>query len=160
MNAIWIFFAVADNASLTENPIKHRFYMEELKGPESATNGKTPEGLDRIMDLHQISSSDWEKLQRLVRDYHEPKGFVTFLAYEWCSARYGDRNIYYLNEDEPLRLTSNLPRLYEELSDVECMIIPHHSGYAVGRRGVDWNYHDRRLERLVGIFSLHVTCPH
>jgi len=60
------FLAVADNASLTENPIKHRFYMEELKGPESATNGKTPEGLDRIMDLHQISSSDWEKLQRLV----------------------------------------------------------------------------------------------
>ena len=40
--------------------------MEQLKGPESTTNGKTPEGLDRIMDLHQISSSDWEKLQRLV----------------------------------------------------------------------------------------------
>jgi|GEM_PF-5816664 len=40
--------------------------MEQLRGPESPTNGKTPEHLDRIMDLHQISSSDWEKLQRLV----------------------------------------------------------------------------------------------
>jgi len=40
--------------------------MEQLRGPESTTSGKTPEGLDRIMDLHQISSSDWEKLQRLV----------------------------------------------------------------------------------------------
>ena len=60
------FFAIADNASLTENPVKHRFYMEQLRGPESPTNGKTPEHLDRIMDLHQISDSDWKKLQRLV----------------------------------------------------------------------------------------------
>jgi len=151
------FFALADNAYLTENPMKYRFYMEKLKGPKSTTDGRTPEYLDpeSIMKLHQISETNWKKLQKLVRNYHQPNKFVTFLAYEWCSAKYGDRNIYYFNDDEPLRLARNLSQLYQQLSKVKCMIIPHHPGYAVGRRGVDWNYHDRRLERLVEIFSLH-----
>jgi hypothetical protein len=35
------------------------------------------------------------------------------------------------------------------------MLIPHHPGYAVGRRGVDWSTHHPRLERLVEIVSNH-----
>ena len=35
------------------------------------------------------------------------------------------------------------------------MLIPHHPGYAMGRRGVDWSTHHPRLERLVEIVSNH-----
>jgi len=149
------FFVIADNAKLTEDPIKRRFYMRELEGPRGASDGRSPETLDSLIEFHRISKPDWQKLQRLVRDYYEPYNFVTFLAYEWCSATHGDHNVYYFNDDEPIRLPSNLPDLYKELSETRCMIIPHHSGYALGRRGVNWNYHNPRLERLVEIFSLH-----
>ena len=41
------------------------------------------------------------------------------------------------------------------LVPIEAFLIPHHPGYAVGRRGVDWSTHHPRLERLVEIVSNH-----
>ena len=93
--------------------------------------------------------------QRLVKEYTEPGRFVPLLAYEWSCARYGDRNIFYRHPDEPMRLAPTLPALYRALEQTRAMLIPHHPGYAVGRRGVDWSTHHPRLERLVEIVSNH-----
>jgi hypothetical protein len=41
------------------------------------------------------------------------------------------------------------------LEGVDAMLTPHHTGYARGRRGTNWNVHDPILERNVEVVSLH-----
>jgi hypothetical protein len=41
------------------------------------------------------------------------------------------------------------------LEGVDAMLTPHHTGYARGRRGANWNVHHPILERNVEVVSLH-----
>jgi len=148
-------FAICDNAVLTRDPTKGRAFFGELRGPKSVTNGTTPLNLEDIHRVHTIEPEEWDELKALVEAYDEPGAFVPLLAYEWCSARYGDHNVYYKAKDGDLCLPPTLPQLHAELGDAECLVLPHHMGYARGRRGKDWNFHFPRRERLAEIYSLH-----
>lgn len=98
---------------------------------------------------------DWRLVQEAVAEGNRPGEFVTFLGYEWHGdrRRYGDHNVYYLKDYEPLDGARTLPELYENLRKTEAMVIPHHTGYQVGERGKDWNFHDDDLSPLVEIYS-------
>ena len=148
-------FAICDNAVLTRDPTKGRAFFGELRGPKSVTNGTTPLNLEDIHRVHTIEPEEWDELKALVEAYDEPGAFVPLLAYERCSARYGDHNVYYKAKDGDLCLPPTLPQLHAELGDAECLVLPHHMGYARGRRGKDWNFHFPRRERLAEIYSLH-----
>ena len=97
----------------------------------------------------------WHEVQALMRDNYEPGQFVTFLAQEWSSNRWGDHNIYYLRDDEPLRFASSLSELYAAVEGVEAMVIPHHSAYPLGQRGLDWREFDNAKGPVVEIYSQH-----
>jgi len=148
-------FAICDNAVLTRDPTRRRALFGELRGPRSVTDGTTPLNLEDIHRVHTVEPQEWAELKTLVEAYDEPGAFVPLLAYEWCSARYGDHNVYYKDKEGDLHLPLTLPQLHAELGDAECLVLPHHMGYARGRRGKDWNYHFPRRERLAEIYSLH-----
>jgi len=100
---------------------------------------------------------DWKLIQEVVAEANSPGEFVTFLGYEWHGNRrkYGDHNVYYLKDYEPLDCSETLPELYANLRKTEAIAIPHHTGYKVGERGKDWNFHDEELSPLVEIYSSH-----
>ena len=148
------FYAMTDHAVLTADPCD-RAYMEPLKGPASITDARTPDELGDVVALHRISDVAWRNLQELVRRFYAPDRFVTLLGYEWSCARYGDRSVYYLTDEQPLRVPRTLPELYRMLDGVDAMLTPHHTGYARGRRGANWNVHNPILERNVEVVSLH-----
>ena len=148
------FMAMTNCGILTRDPMD-RSLMGSLTGEKSITDGASMQHLHDLPTLHRYAPEHWALNQRLVREYTEPGRFIPLLAYEWSCARSGDRNVYYPAADEPMRLARTLPELYRALEGTQALLIPHHPGYAVGRRGVDWSTHNARLERLVEIVSNH-----
>ncbi len=103
----------------------------------------------------QILNDHWQTIQSLCRDYEDPGRFIPFLAYEWTNYQYGHHNVYYLEYDQPLRMPPTLRQLYKAVNGVDVLVIPHHTGYAVGFCGKNWDYHDERLSPFVEIYSMH-----
>ena len=98
----------------------------------------------------------WHEVQKLIRDNYEPGKFVTFLAYEWTSQKWGDHNVYYLKDDEPIRYADSLEQLYASLKGVDAIAIPHHPAYPTEHRGIDWKtFGNGDKTPLVEIFSGH-----
>lgn len=142
------FAAVTDNARL-EDPRERLFPGERLRGHRHFLGG---------LQAHSISQSQWLEVQAAVRRHTEPGAFIALLAYEWCSARYGDHNVYYAADQGPLLLPDRLEDLYAGCEPAERLVIPHHPGYARGRRGINWNVHSPIHERLVEIHSTQHGC--
>ncbi len=113
----------------------------------------------------QVTKETWAEIQRRVREYHEPHRFITFLGYEYSSTSPagGDRNVYYLRDDEPIHRTSHwqiadksdadtdqypITELFEMLRGKDALTIPH-----VGGRPANLEFHDPNCEPLVEIYS-------
>lgn len=139
------FLSITDNATLAEDPRRRQFASERLMAHRHFLPALT---------AHSISTTDWLQLQQESEDHADALPFL-FLGYEWCSARYGDRNVYYLETEGPLALPRELEDLYRAAPETKRLLVAHHPGYARGRRGVFWEHHSPRLERLVEIFSTH-----
>lgn len=142
------FLAITDNATLAEDPRRRQFVGELLMAHRHFLPALT---------AHSISEADWLELQQATRQHANSPPFL-FLGYEWCSARYGDRNVYYPGPEGPLALPRELDRLHGAVAEAKGLLVPHHPGYARGRRGVDWRHHSPRWERLVEIYSTHHGC--
>lgn len=136
------FLSVTDNAILAEDPRLRQFAGSHLKRhPHFA----------QAHEAHSISREEWDRLRKVVRSMRNER-LILLLGYEWCSNRYGDRNVYYLH-DGPLALPAELRDLHCAAYESAGLMVVHHPGYARGRRGVDWNHHNGHVERLVEIFS-------
>lgn len=116
----------------------------------------------------QITENHWRETQGVVRRYHKPHKFVTFLGYEWsgntCGG--GDHNVYFLGEEGSLHRSGHwqlvdrsdeesdrfpVERLYETfLGREDVLVIPH-----VGGRRADLARIDLRLSPLIEICSVH-----
>ena len=99
----------------------------------------------------------WERLRDLCRRHHAPGDFVTFLGYEWHGnrTRYGDHNVIYFDEDNPLDDAWTLDELYANLRQTRAFALPHHTGYFPTRRGKDWSVWDEQLSPVMEICSIH-----
>jgi len=106
----------------------------------------------------KISEKEWENIKEASRRFYQPGKFVTFPAYEY-NERFvgGDRNVYFLNEEEAKLYCWNDPqystpeKLWRALKDKKAMTIPHHP--ACMMIGQNWDYHSPDLQRLVEIYS-------
>ncbi|OGS20665.1 MAG: hypothetical protein A2252_00780 [Elusimicrobia bacterium RIFOXYA2_FULL_39_19] len=103
------------------------------------------------------SAKYWEKVKQIVKKYHKPGKFITFLGYEWPGnrTRWGDHNVIYFNENNPLDASWELNDLYNNLRSRKAIAIPHHVGYKVGNRGKDWELFDWELSPIAEIYSVH-----
>lgn len=99
----------------------------------------------------------WKKHQEFARSYYKPSSFVTFLGYEWHGNRshYGDHNVIYFDEDNPLDDTWKLEDLYKNLQNRKAIAIPHHTAYCKAHRGKDWDIYNEALSPVMEVFSIH-----
>lgn len=101
----------------------------------------------------------WEQIQQAAAKYNRDGEFATLVGYEWSSQDFGDRNVYFAGESgppcpvEPIESTPD--DLYAQLENERALIIPHSPAYERRARGIDWEYHHPRLERLVEVYSSH-----
>lgn len=113
----------------------------------------------KVESVGQRSGYDalWQEVQKAVADANDPGRFVTFLGYEWHGnrRRFGDHNVYYRNDFEPLSAVPTLPGLYRHLRRHPGIAVPHHTAYRPGERGKDWRHHDPELSPLAEIYSCH-----
>ena len=99
----------------------------------------------------------WERLKELSKSHYEKGKFTTFLGYEWHGNRtyYGDHNVIYFSEDNPLDDSWDLPTLYKNMSKRKAFVIPHHTAYLKNNRSKDWRFFDERMSPVTEIFSSH-----
>lgn len=118
---------------------------------------------------HEVSQGDWAATQRAVKAFHQPGRFVVFLGYEWSGATAvgGDHNLYFLEDDQPLRRSghelvddksdrdTDLPHIhdvYQAFRGTRVLLVPH-----VGGRPADLAFHDPTLEPVIEVHSTHGT---
>jgi len=117
---------------------------------------------------HDFSMSEemWALIRKKASDWYSPGKFVTFSAYEWTSAAYGHRNVYFLTDEGPLircveygsrpyKTKCITPReLWSRLrkAGVKAITIPHHP--PITQFPIDWEYYDPEFDRAVEIASL------
>ena len=126
--------------------------------------------LASVVDYHRQgfkrTAAQWDHVQHVVRERHRPHEFVTFLGYEWHSRRYGDHCVYFNADEGELVQADDMSELRAALRQIQAsgkrtMLIPHHIGYQVGYRGINWAEVDPEFIHLVEIISMHGAseCP-
>lgn len=118
----------------------------------------------------QVTNEFWAELQGLMKEFHDPGRFVTFLGYEWSgiSQTGGDRNVHFVGDTGEIRRSSHA--LLDDLSDADtdiCPVSELHSAFAgrddvllvphVGGRHANLEWHDPELEPVIEIHSSHGT---
>ena len=126
-------------------------FADHAQYPDPPPHGKIATWAEGVPEM----IAHWGEIQKLIRDNHEPGRFITFLGYEWSSTHWGDHNVYYLNDDEPLRFGKTVTELYAAMRGVKAMVIPHHPAYPLRHRGVDWSVFKDSMAPLVEIVSQH-----
>ena len=117
---------------------------------------------ERVMDpqffRHDIFEEDWDDYASATRDAHVPGSFVTFLAYEWTSNLFSDKNVYLLDDDaEWEAYPETLDELYDRYRDRSdrVTIVSHMMWATTFMRATDWDTFDADLERVVEVASVH-----
>jgi hypothetical protein len=86
-------------------------------------------------------------------------GFTVFPGYEIHSCADGDYTIVYADLDAlPLHLADTPEELRAALAAAKgnrALAFPHHIGYRVGARGINWSTFDARLSPFVEMLSMH-----
>jgi hypothetical protein len=116
----------------------------------------------------RVTKEHWQETKDLIKHYHAPGRYVTFLAYEWSGLTPGggDHNVYYLGDEGPLHRSSHgqladksdietdrypISLLHESLRERDdIMIIPH-----IGGRHANLDYFDEEHTPLIEIASVH-----
>ncbi|MFX1284568.1 MAG: DUF3604 domain-containing protein [Promethearchaeota archaeon] len=184
------YITVSNNKlSSTSNPIvihekelNMRLYWGDLHGQTEETVGsgtvdqyfsfaRDAASLDFVAHAgndFQITKDHYKDTQRVVKEFHDPTRFITFLGYEWSgnTSTGGDHNVYFLNDDQPIHRSSHtqvedksdedtdrytISRLLETFqgrSDV--LVIPH-----IGGRRAILDYYEFNLTPFIEICSVH-----
>ncbi len=135
------------NNALTSSPAKDYEYARNRAA------------LDFCMVTDHIedqSEGDWAEVRQAAKDAYEPGRFVSFSAFEATFRplrREGDKNVYFLNDDEDWVNRGTTAECYANLKQrqSEVIVIPH------CHVETNWDRHDPDLERVVEVYS-HWGC--
>ena len=103
---------------------------------------------------------NWLPHYETLKQFDEPGQFTAMPGYEIHSAAFGDLTIVYkeLDEPQPLQLADSPAELKQKLHHDHkgnALAFPHHIGYRVGARGINWQSFDEELSPFVEMFSMH-----
>jgi len=105
---------------------------------------------------HYIDEPTWREYAAVTREKNDPGAFVTFLAYEWTSNIFSDKNVYFLHDDEPWEpYPRTLQKLYDRYRGRPVTIISHMMNAIPFMRATNWSVFDSSLERVVEVASVH-----
>ena len=114
--------------------------------------------MDHQFFRHDILEEEWAAYVQATRGAHDPGVFVTFLAYEWTSNFYSDKNVYFIDDDEPWEAyPATLEDLYARYAPRadRVTIVSHMMWATTFMRATDWSTFDGELERVVEVASVH-----
>jgi hypothetical protein len=120
--------------------------------------------LTRTIDYHrhgfERAAAQWPHLCAVTNEANDEGRFVTFPSFEWHSLRHGDHNVYFRDGKGGIIHAADLDGLRIALrglatSGLPALLIPHHIGYLVGYRGIDWNAFTPEFSPIVEIVSMH-----
>jgi hypothetical protein len=97
----------------------------------------------------------WDEVLRVVAERNKPGRFVTIAGWEWHSLGWGDYCIYFAEDEAELGRPDSLDALKALARSARAILIPHHPGYKLGWRGLDWEALDASLSPVVEVFSEH-----
>lgn len=104
----------------------------------------------------EAMAREWAELQQVTAAWDRPGTFVAFPGYEWQgNGRWGDHNVIYRNEGQPIVTAETLPELYAQLRGMDALAVPHHTGYYAGQRAPRWSACDETISPFSEIFSIH-----
>jgi len=126
------FCALTDHGVLVEDVMNHCFFR------------------------HYIDEAAWNAYAATTRAKNEPGAFTTFLAYEWTSNLFNDKNVYFFHDDEPWQpYPLTVDKLYDLYRGRQVMIISHMMWASPFMRAINWDNFDNELERVVEVSSVH-----
>ncbi|NQZ56002.1 MAG: hypothetical protein HRT88_00815 [Lentisphaeraceae bacterium] len=140
-------FSIAQNSLDFYGFTPHGFWPDMPKN-DHETRAYHIKGFTKTRD-------NWENVRELVRSYNKEDEFVTFLAYEWHSNKWGDYCVYFPDENGEICRAKDLDTLKEFALEKGCFILPHHVGYYQHCRSLNWAELDYRVSPVVEIFSEH-----
>ncbi len=100
----------------------------------------------------------WNAVSRFAAAHNRDGELVVFAGYEWQGdARWGDHNVFFLDDHAPMLCSKTLQELYAEIRTrkLRTIAIPHHTAYRAGVRSKDWSVHDEAISPFAEIFSHH-----
>lgn len=101
-------------------------------------------------------AAEWREFQEVTAAWNRPGTFVAFPGYEWQgNGRWGDHNVVYTQEGQPIATAETLAELYAFLRGRDAIAIPHHTGYQAGLRAPQWAACDETLTPFQEIYSCH-----
>jgi len=176
--------ATSNPVMITKKELVLKLYWGDAHGQtkETVGTGSVPEYLSFVRDVatldftgwqgndFQITKPLWAHVKRLIKEYHEPGKFITFLGYEWSGLTPGggDHNIYFLGDDGPIHRSdhwliddksdedtdrypvSELWKTFRGRKDV--LAIPH-----VGGRHANFDFYDPEFIPVIEVHSNHGT---
>jgi hypothetical protein len=120
--------------------------------------------LAALVDYHQQgfkkTAEGWPYVKETVAANNRPGRFVTFLAFEWHSRKYGDHNVYFNGSSGEIIRAADLEAMRRALRRIQAaggdaLLIPHHIGYKQGHRGINWQTFSPEFSPVVEIMSMH-----
>ena len=97
----------------------------------------------------------WADIRESANASYRAGEFVTFIAYEWHSSRWGDFCMYFPGSEGELRYASAPRELKDFVQTAGAIMVPHHCAYSRGSRGTDWSVVDEALAPVAEVFSEH-----
>ncbi len=124
--------------------------------PDMPTNDKR---LEYFIDYHKKGfkklKENWQKTKSIVDSYNT-EDFVTFHSYEIHSNEFGDYHVISPNKNIEIKYCRTPLDLFKAIKkDSDVIIVPHHTAYIKGYRGINWDGFDELASPLVEIFSKH-----
>ncbi len=133
-------------------PVKEGFAPLPGEAHAASFNGVGLEG----NKIPEKIVEEWAEVERVAALYNRPGEFVMFPGYEWQgNGRWGDHNVVYLREGNPVCMANTLKELHAFLRQREAIAIPHHIGYLTAHRAPVWQAEDEKLTPFAEIYSVH-----
>lgn len=111
---------------------------------------------DHVLLRHVATKETWDHEAKVTHDFNKPGEFVTILGFEWTTNAYGDKNIYFFDDQAPFRVFPPDPAsLYKSLANERVTVVTHTMFGVSGVRGPRWDLCDQQYERVMEIASFH-----
>ncbi|MFW5780386.1 MAG: hypothetical protein ACOCWI_02915 [Bacillota bacterium] len=125
---------------------------------------KPNERIAHIIEFHKVGfkklKENWDEIIKAINKQNIPEEFLLFPGFEMHSCQDGDVTVVYFEDRGEILYKKDLKELQSAIENlkqkgVKVLAIPHHIGYKVGARGINWKTFNPKVSPVVEIYSMH-----